>query len=79
MSGPASVTKRDFREAIKFWPFPPQNDLKWKASQFFSAASETLPLPKFRFLGIYSKCWRRDKKSALYNASAKGDESRLSW
>lgn len=35
MSSPASVTKCDFREAIKFWPFPPQNDLKWKASQFF--------------------------------------------
>lgn len=35
MSGPTSVTKHDFREAIKFWPFPPQNGLKWRVSQFF--------------------------------------------
>lgn len=52
MSGPASVTKHDFREAIKFWPFPPQNDLKWRASQFFLQQVKLLLCQNVAFLAF---------------------------
>lgn len=66
MSNPASVTKHDFREVSKLWPFPSQNDLKWEKSQFFPAASETLTLPKIEVF-------------LAFIPSARGKIRRVAW